>query len=53
MTIAISILAIFGALIPVILRIISEKRQDKDALKNLTVDELHIGTDRVRKPPTV
>lgn len=48
-----TILSIIAALLPVFLTHMAESKQERDVLTKHTTNELHIGTDSVRKPPTV
>lgn len=53
MEIAIAVLTVLAALIPVLVKNWSAKQETKHDLTDRSLDELHAGTDRVRgqKPP--
>lgn len=53
MEIALGVLAILAALIPVLIRNWSAKQETHEDLTRHSLDELHIGTDRVRQEPPV
>ena len=51
MAIALSVLTILAALVPVIVDILRKRAQEHDALIDRSNSELRIGTDRVRQEP--
>ena len=56
MEIALAVLAVLAALLPVLIKNWSKKTEEHDDLTRHSVDELHAGTERVRpiqdtKPP--
>lgn len=53
MELAIGVIAMLAALIPVVIEIWRGKRVQRENLQQHSLDELHIGTDSVRGTPPV